>query len=167
MTNYRICLFVVLTAACFNFGKAVGQPSRTSRAVLKVEQKSFGQMPDGWNVTLYELTNVKGLRARVIDYGAILVSLEVPDRDGKLADVALGFDDLDSYIKRNPLFGATVGRYVGTGKCLESTDDAEHQVEKEGRRQHRQRDPPEGRPYARPINSCCFIQLPWNALEAG
>jgi len=69
-------------------------------------------MPDGRKVTLYELTNAKGMRARVIDYGAILVSLEVPDRNAKLADMALGFDDLDSYIKRNPLFGATVGRYT-------------------------------------------------------
>jgi len=110
--DYRICLFVVLTVAWFNCGKAVGQPSRKSRAGLEVEQKSFGRMPDGQEVTLYELTNANGLRARIIDYGAILVSLEVPDRDGKLADVALGFDDLDSYIKRNPLFGATVGRYA-------------------------------------------------------
>ena len=110
--DYRICLFVVLTVTWFNCVKAVGQPSRKSRAGLEVEQKSFGQMPDGQEVTLYELTNANELRARVIDYGAILVSLEVPDRDGKLADVALGFDDLDSYIKRNPLFGATVGRYA-------------------------------------------------------
>ncbi len=112
MANYRICLCVLLTAACFNCGKAIGQPSRKSRDGLEVGQKSFGQMPDGRKVTLYELTNANGLHARVIDYGAILVSLEVPDRDGELADVALGFDDLDSYIKRNPLFGATVGRYA-------------------------------------------------------
>ena len=112
MPNYRIYLCVVLTAVWFNCGEAVGQPSRKSQASLDVGQKSFGQMPDGRKVTLYELTNAKGLRARVIDYGAILVSLEVPDRNDKLADVTLGFDDLDSYIKRNPLFGATVGRYA-------------------------------------------------------
>ena len=112
MTNYRICLFIVLTVTCFNSGKAVGQSSRKSQASFGVGQKLFGQMPDGQEVTLYELTNAKGLRASVIDYGAILVSLEVPDRDGKFADVALGFDDLDSYLKRNPLFGATVGRYA-------------------------------------------------------
>jgi len=110
--DYRICLFVVLTAACFNSGKAFGQPVQNNQAGFGVEQKPFGQVPDDRKVTIYELTNVKGLRARVIDYGAILVSLEVPARDGKLADVVLGFDDLDSYIKRNPLFGATVGRYA-------------------------------------------------------
>ncbi|MFZ2146457.1 MAG: aldose epimerase family protein [Sedimentisphaerales bacterium] len=119
--DYRICLFIVLTAACFtppigwagfNSGKAVGQSAQKNQANFGVGQKPFGQMTDGQEVTLYELTNVKGLRASVIDYGAILVSLKVPGRDGKFADVALGFDDLDSYIERNPLFGAVVGRYA-------------------------------------------------------
>ena len=103
MANYRICFYIVLAVSSLNLEKAAGQD---------VAQKSFGQMPDGRKVTAYELTNAKGLRAKVIDYGAILASLEVPDRKGKLADVALGFDDLDSYIERNPLFGATVGRYA-------------------------------------------------------
>ncbi|MBN1804305.1 MAG: galactose mutarotase [Sedimentisphaerales bacterium] len=69
-------------------------------------------MPDGREVNLFKLTNINGLRAGITNYGAILVSLQVPDKDGKLADVVLGFDDLDSYIKRNPLFGAVVGRYA-------------------------------------------------------
>jgi aldose 1-epimerase len=81
-------------------------------AGLDVTQEAFGSMPDGTKVNAYDLTNAQGLRAKVIDYGTILVSLEVPDRDGKLGDVALGFDDLDSYLKRNPLFGAIVGRYA-------------------------------------------------------
>jgi len=79
---------------------------------LEVSQKPFGQMSDGRKVTLYELANENGLYASVIDYGAILVSLHVPDRNGKMADVVLGFDNLDAYLKRNPLFGATVGRYA-------------------------------------------------------
>ena len=106
MTHYRIYLCVVLTIACLITGQVMG------RAGLNVSQKPFGQMPDGQKVTLYELTNEHGLSAGVIDYGAILVSLHVPDRDGKMADIVLGFDNLDSYLKRNPLFGATVGRYA-------------------------------------------------------
>lgn len=106
MTPYRIYLCVVLTITCLVAGPAMG------RAGLAVSQKSFGQMPDGREVTLYELTNENGLYASVIDYGAILVSLRVPDRNGKFADVVLGFDNLDSYVKRNPMFGATVGRYA-------------------------------------------------------
>jgi aldose 1-epimerase len=90
---------------------SVQVPGKTSgKAGIRVEP--FGKIPDGREVTLYTMTNADGFKARVIDYGAILVSLEVPDRKGKLADIVLGFDDLDSYVRRNPLFGATVGRYA-------------------------------------------------------
>lgn len=106
MTHYRINLYVVLIAACLTSGRAIG------RTGLEISQKPFGQIPDGRKVTLYELTNENGLYASVIDYGAILVSLHVPGRNGKFADVVLGFDDLDAYLKRNPLFGAVVGRYA-------------------------------------------------------
>ena len=104
MANYRIYLCTLLVVVVL--------PSLESRASSKVTQESFGRMPDGTEVNIYELTNAKGLRAKVIDYGAILVSLEVPDRAGKLGDVALGFDDLDSYLGGHPLFGSTVGRYA-------------------------------------------------------
>jgi len=114
MVSSRICLCVTLAAALIACSEAplLAFAGKQGAATLGLEQKPFGQTPDGQKVTLYELTNANGLRARVIDYGAILVSLEVPDKDGKFADVVLGFDDLDSYIKRNPLFGATVGRYA-------------------------------------------------------
>jgi aldose 1-epimerase len=79
---------------------------------LNVEARPFGQTSDGQTVTVFELTNANSLRARVMEYGAILVSLEVPNREGKLVDVALGFDDLASYLRSNPMFGASVGRYA-------------------------------------------------------
>lgn len=112
MANYRFILCMVLTAVCFNGGKADGGSFQKTQTGLGVKEKLFGRMPDGREVTLYELTNAKGLRAGIINYGAILVSLEVPDRDGNSADITLGFDDLDSYINRNPLFGAVVGRFA-------------------------------------------------------
>jgi aldose 1-epimerase len=112
MSNYRFFLFVVLAAVCFNSIEAVDRSHQKIQADLGVKEKVFGRMPDGREVTLYELTNAKGLRAGIINYGTILVSLEVPDRDDNLGDVALGFDDMDSYINRNPLFGAVVGRYA-------------------------------------------------------
>ena len=79
---------------------------------MSAEKEFFGQTPDGKQVELYTLTNTNGLKAKITNYGAILVSLEVPDRDGHLDDIALGFDNLDDYIERNPFFGATVGRYA-------------------------------------------------------
>jgi aldose 1-epimerase len=111
MSNYRFFLCLVLTAICFN-STAIGRSFQKLQASLGVNEKIFGRMPDGREVTLYELTNSKGMSAGIINYGAILVSLDVPDRDSNLADVVLGFDDLESYIKRNPLFGAVVGRYA-------------------------------------------------------
>jgi len=77
----------------------------------QVQSKVFGQMPTGENVYLYELSSNR-LRASVTNYGAILVNLGVPDREGDVADINLGFDTLAEYLKGNPLFGATVGRYA-------------------------------------------------------
>ncbi len=78
---------------------------------MGIVKESFGTTPDGEAVDIYTLTNANGLRARIMTYGAIIVSLEVPDRNGKLADVVLGFNTLDEYLKGHPYFGAVVGRY--------------------------------------------------------
>jgi aldose 1-epimerase len=74
-------------------------------------REPFGKLPDGTAVELFTLTNAKGVNARLMTYGAILVSLEVPDRDGRTGDVVLGYDALDGYVKNSPYFGAIVGRY--------------------------------------------------------
>ena len=121
MANYRIHLCISLMV--------VGSSTLSSAAHPDVAQRSFGQISDGIQVNIYELTNANQLHAKVIDYGAILVSLEVPDRTGKLGDVALGFDDLDSYIQRNPMFGSTVGRYANRIEGASFTlDGTEHKL---------------------------------------
>lgn len=71
----------------------------------------FGRSPEGIAVDSYTLSNAKGVRLRAITYGAIVVSLETPDRTGKTADIVLGYKNLDGYIKDTPYFGAIVGRY--------------------------------------------------------
>lgn len=76
-----------------------------------IQEREFGKLPDGRAVREYTIVNAHGLRARVLDYGAILVSLEVPDRNGQLADVTLGYDSLESWLVNPCFFGATVGRY--------------------------------------------------------
>src|SRR5688572_20159742 len=60
-----------------------------------VTEASFGRMPDGADVRVFALTNDRGMEVRVISYGAIVVSLKVPDRDGRLGDVVVGHDGLD------------------------------------------------------------------------
>ncbi len=87
---------------------------------MDVEKTRFGTTPDGQQVDLYTLKNANGMRVSVMNYGATVVNLEVPDRDGNIADVALGFDTLEEYFAtNNPYFGAVVGRYgnrIGKGK---------------------------------------------------
>jgi len=76
-----------------------------------ITKAPFGKTPDGTPVDIYTLRNANGVEARICNYGGIVVSLKTPDKNGKLGDVVLGYDDLDSYVKNNPFFGCFVGRY--------------------------------------------------------
>ncbi len=69
-----------------------------------VKKVSFGKAPDGQNVDIYTLTNAKGMVVKITNYGGIVTSIKVPDRDGKFDDVVLGFDNLDAYLKGHPYF---------------------------------------------------------------
>jgi aldose 1-epimerase len=77
-----------------------------------LKKSTFGQLPDGQNVDLYTLTNASGMQVGIMNYGAIVVSLKVPDRQGKIADVVLGLDSFKEYLQKRPYFGAVVGRYA-------------------------------------------------------
>src|SRR6266851_954543 len=83
---------------------AKSQPGSTTK-------KSFGKTPDGQPVYLYVLTNKSGAEVSITNYGGAVVSLKVPDRNGKLADVVLGYDSVDGYVNDKSYFGALVGRY--------------------------------------------------------
>ena len=76
-----------------------------------VKQEVFGKMPDGREVKLFTLGNRNGLRARVMEYGAILVSMETPDKSGNLADLTHGYDTLADWLTNTSYFGASVGRF--------------------------------------------------------
>ena len=82
-----------------------------AQAQATVTKESFGKTADGANVDIYTLKNTHGVEAKITNYGGILVSLKVPDKNGKFDDVVLGFNDLDSYLKGHPYFGALIGRY--------------------------------------------------------
>jgi aldose 1-epimerase len=93
---------------------APGRPAASAQQgeeTMKIRKEHFGRLADGATVDIFTLTNAHGLQARVMTYGAILVSLKVPDRDGVLADVILGFDGLRGYLGTHPYFGAVIGRY--------------------------------------------------------
>jgi aldose 1-epimerase len=117
-SSHRVFFTVLLGFLVLGWGACkkdtAGRPAQSAEqgdATMKVKKEHFGRLPDGTAVEIFTLTNAHGLRARIMTYGAILVSLEVPDRNGVLADVNLGFDSLAGYLGASPYFGAVIGRY--------------------------------------------------------
>jgi aldose 1-epimerase len=105
-----VSVVIVATALliCVATMAILGTPAE---AKSKMEKRAFGKLQDGRLAELYVLSNNKGMEAAITNYGATLVSLKVPDRNGKVADVVLGFDDVSKYESGKAYFGATVGRY--------------------------------------------------------
>ncbi len=87
---------------------APAQPAPSHQASIAC--KPFGTI-DGQPVHLFVLTNTRGMKAAITNYGGIVVELWVPDRHGRLADVVLGYSTLQEYVKGSPYFGAIIGRY--------------------------------------------------------
>lgn len=87
---------------------------------MSITSESFGQTRDGEAVTAFILKNINGVKVKVMTCGATIVSIETPDKQGDMADIALGFDDVAGYQSDdNPYFGATCGRYanrIGEGR---------------------------------------------------
>lgn len=76
-----------------------------------IQRQPWGHAQDGAPVDLYTLRNGTGAEARICNYGGLLISLKMPDKNGRLGDVVLGYDKLADYLKDTPYFGALVGRY--------------------------------------------------------
>ncbi len=115
-TGLVLAAAVICMHGCKKKEQAPAEPNTDQQTMevveMSVNQESFGTTPEGREVDLYTLTNSNGMKARITNYGAILVSLEVPDRGGNLADITLGFDTLEGYLGEHPYFGAVVGRYA-------------------------------------------------------
>lgn len=82
----------------------------TTASAGAAERAAFGRMPDGRVVEAITLTNDAGMTVRIIALGAAIQSVVAPDRDGQMADVAIGYPTLDGYLAQPEYFGATVGR---------------------------------------------------------
>jgi len=110
-----VCLAVSIFAALL-----VGCASMTS-STNGITRQPFGTTKEGTPVDLYTLRNSQGVEAKICNYGGIVVSLKVPDRNGQMGDVVLGYDTLAEYIKETPYFGALIGRYgnrIAKGKFI-------------------------------------------------
>ncbi|HJS08015.1 MAG TPA: aldose epimerase family protein [Pirellulales bacterium] len=79
---------------------------------MNIEQAEFGKTPDGETVNIYTLKNANGVVVKLIDYGAAIQSLRVPDKNGKPLEMQLGYDTLDKYLKFGSHFGSAVGRFA-------------------------------------------------------
>jgi aldose 1-epimerase len=82
------------------------------QATTNIKKQTFGKTPDGGAADLYTLVNGKGMEVAITNYGGIVVQMRVPDRKGNLADVVLGYDNLDGYIHDQSYLGALIGRYA-------------------------------------------------------
>lgn len=101
----NVLLILTLAVLCPD---VTGYSRAPQRAVARA---AFGTMSDGAPVEIYTLTNGAGIELKAIAYGGIITSLRVPDRNGRLDDIVLGFDRLEGYLADHPYFGAIIGRY--------------------------------------------------------
>jgi aldose 1-epimerase len=96
----------------FTFVAAIAMVTMSNlTSAADIETAVYGKLDDGREVKIFTLANAKGVTARVMEYGAILVGVEVPDSKGRTADVTLGYDTLAGWLGSPSYFGATVGRF--------------------------------------------------------
>lgn len=108
---------------------ATPEANSAEEPMLTVQQEPFGQTEDGSQITSFTLRNRKGMKVSLINRGGIITSVEVPDRDGKFANVTLKFDNPAAYLFNGPYFGGICGRYgnrIAKGKF--SIDGTEYQL---------------------------------------
>jgi aldose 1-epimerase len=88
---------------------------------MKITSQRFGLTAEGDEVQIFCLTNNQGMEIKIINYGGIIVAINVPDRDGKVGDVVLGHETLEGYLNRTRYLGALIGRYanrIARGKFI-------------------------------------------------
>lgn len=128
----RICMlaFLMVLGPEFASSSPGKEPQTGAKVSAHVVKAAFGKMPDGIEIESYTLYNTRGASAKIITYGATLAELHVPDKNGKMGDVVLGFDNLEGYASGpHPYFGATIGRYgnrIAKGKF--TLDGKEYQL---------------------------------------
>lgn len=115
---------LALNTACSGSSEQGQANQEIEQENMKVIKTDFGSLEDGTPVDLYTLSNENGVEIKITNYGGTILSLKVPDKEGKLEDVVLGFDSIadyrsDVYLQEGPYFGALIGRYgnrIANGK---------------------------------------------------
>lgn len=104
-------IVALLLAGCQSGSQNQEDQQQSTAATPDIQKEPFGTTEDGEETTLYTLTNANGVEAKISNYGGVVVSLKVPDKDGKMGDVVLGYDSLSGYENNTAYFGAIIGRY--------------------------------------------------------
>lgn len=129
--KYLISFFLI-----FGFF-AITSCEEKGKSKMNIEKKTFGEIAEGIEAEIYKVTNMNGVSMSVTNYGGIITELKVPDKNGNMIDIVLGYDKVEDYIKESPYFGATIGRYgnrIAKGKftlnnteyILASNDGSNH-----------------------------------------
>ncbi|MES2824172.1 MAG: aldose epimerase family protein [Pseudomonadota bacterium] len=112
-----LALCVAMSSAQMAYAQTSSVFSTEKAAVVKAvaqlnfSESAFGKLPTGQESTLYSLTNANGVTVKVTNFGGVITSIQVPDKNGKLGDIVLGFDNVDGYLKNKSFYGALIGRY--------------------------------------------------------
>ncbi len=105
-------LSILLIAGALSCKNTSNKKDKKSTCTSKFEKTEFGTLPDGRKAYLFTLKNDNGLVAKITNYGGIVTSLMVSDKNGKFEDIVLGYDNLDDYLNNEvQFFGALIGRY--------------------------------------------------------
>src|SRR6266511_5968256 len=108
--NLKKSLSLIVLGAVITLPGVISGEGKVRLKKATLTRESFGKA-EGQDIDLYTLTNAHGLEARITNYGGVLVSLKVPDKNGKFDDVVLGYDKLDDYVQTRRYLGALIGRY--------------------------------------------------------
>ena len=129
MNKQILIILSVLALSSCTTKESKDEVVEKTKSHLMIESKIFGKMPSGQEVYEYRLCNANGIEMKVITYGGIIRTLLIPDKNGILEDVVLGYDNLEDYLENNPYFGAIIGRYgnrIAKGKF--KIDENEYQL---------------------------------------
>jgi aldose 1-epimerase len=105
-------LLALVLATCVNAGAQAPATRGAPAQEGSVTKAVFGRTPEGVTVDVYTLTNATGMQVQALTFGGIITSIRVPDRQGTLDDVVLGFKELGPYLKNPAYFGSIIGRYA-------------------------------------------------------
>ncbi len=135
--RFKICVFLLAALMPVVFVGCDEDNMSANKHKVTITKEAFGTTKGGEAVDIYTLKNAKGSVAKIMTYGGTVVELMVPDKNGKMDDILLGFDNLKDYEEKSPYFGCIIGRYGNRiGKAKFTLDGKEYTLAANNNGQH-------------------------------